>query len=181
DVLDEKIECDVVEGIALPNDSVDLITVSSGIEHFSNNENFLRNAFSVLRSGGYFIAQFPSRYAPFALANRLLPAKASRRVLDSAMGSTAKELGFRAYYDRTNYHSFKGLTRQAGFNEIYHLPGYYSSSYFEFFVPFYLMSYVFDAVRFGMGIKELASYNLWVLQKPGSSALEQPMQLYAWN
>jgi SAM-dependent methyltransferase len=181
DVLDEKVECDVVKGIALPNDSVDLITVSSGIEHFSNNENFLRNAFSVLRPGGYFIAQFPSRYAPFALANRLLPAKASRRVLDSAMGSTATELGFRAYYDRTNYHSFKGLTRQAGFNEIYHLPGYYSSSYFEFFVPFYLMSYVFDAVRFGMGIKELASYNLWVLQKPGPSALEQPMQLYAWN
>jgi SAM-dependent methyltransferase len=182
DALDEKVECDVVDEIPLATESVDLITVFSGVEHFSNNESFLRNAFAKLRPGGYFIAQFPSRYAPFALANRMLPTKATRRVLDSAMGSsTAKQLGFRAYYDRTDYLGFRKLVRKTGFSEVYHLPGYYSSSYCEFFVPLYLVSYAFDALRFGMGIKELASYNLWVLQKPDPTKPEQPMQLYAWN
>jgi len=183
EALDEKIECDVVNGIPLAPGCADLITVFSGIEHFSDNEKFLRHAFAALRPGGYFIAQFPSRYAPFALANRVLPTRATRRVLDTATGpATAKQLGFRAYYDRTDYLGFKKLVRQTGFSEVYHLPGYYSSSYCEFFVPLYLVSYAFDALRFSMGIKELASYNLWVLHKPDPNTTEQqPMQLYAWN
>jgi SAM-dependent methyltransferase len=182
DALDEKIECDVVNEIPLAPESVDLVTVFSGVEHFSDNEKFLHNAFTALRPGGYFIAQFPSRYAPFALANRMLPPRATRRVIDHAMGpATAKQLGFRAYYDRTDYLAFKKLVEQSGFSEVYHLPGYYSSSYCEFFVPLYLVSYAFDALRFSMGIKELASYNLWVLHKPDPNAREQPMQLYAWN
>jgi SAM-dependent methyltransferase len=180
--LDEKIECDVVKGIPLPDASVDLITVFSGIEHFSDNEKFLSHAFAKLRPGGYFIAQFPSRFAPFALANRMLPARTTRRVLDNAMGgATARELGFRAYYDRTDYLSFKKLVRKTGFSETYHLPGYYSSSYCEFFVPLYLLSYAYDALRFSIGIKALASYNLWVLHKPDPQAHEQPLRLYAWQ
>ena len=43
---DEKIECDVVEQIPAPLGSVDLVMISSGIEHFSNNETFLKNAFA---------------------------------------------------------------------------------------------------------------------------------------
>jgi SAM-dependent methyltransferase len=179
--LDEKIRCDVVEDIPLPDNSVDLFTVSSGVEHFSNNEKFLNNAYRKLRPGGFFIAQFPSRYAPFAIANRLLPPRVTRRVLDNTMLDSKKELGFRAYYDRTHYSAFKKLVASAGFRELYHLPGYYSSSYCEFFVPLYLMSYAWDAFAFGMGVKQLAAYNLWVLVKPDPTSMEQPFKLYAWN
>lgn len=182
DALDEKIECDVVEDIPLPNASVDLMTVFSGVEHFSNNERFLGNAFAKLRPGGYLIAQFPSRFAPFALANRLLSPRTTRRVLDHALSSaTAQQLGFPAYYDRTDYMSFRKLVRKTGFSETYHLPGYYSSSYFEFFVPLYLISYAFDALRFTVGIKALASYNLWVLHKSDPQKQEQELRLYAWQ
>lgn len=179
--LDERIRCDVVEDIPLQDDSVDLFTVSSGVEHFSNNERFLQNAYRILRPGGFLIAQFPSRYAWFAIANRLLPARATRRFLDAAMGETSAELGFRAYYDRTHYSAFKKMCSSAGFRELYHLPGYCSSSYCEFFVPLYLISYAWDAVAFAIGVKHLASYNLWVLVKPDPNSIEQPFKLYAWN
>lgn len=179
--LDEKIECDVVEDIPLSDGSVDLFTVSSGVEHFSNNERFLQHAYQKLRPGGFFIAQFPSRYAAFAIANRLLPHRFTRRLLDGAMLDDEHDLGFRAYYDRTHYSAFKRMANGVGFRELYHLPGYYSSAYFEFFVPLYLVSYAIDAMAFGLGVKHLAAYNLWILVKPDpNTATEEPFKLYAW-
>lgn len=180
-LLDERLRCDVVERIPLEPESVDLITVHSGIEHFHDNQRFLANAFSVLRPGGFLLAQFPSRYAPFAIANRLLPRRVSRRILDLIMREDADDLGFQAFYDRTNYSAFRVMYRAAGFEEVYYLPGYYSSSYFEFFVPAYVVSYLYDACRFALGIKDLSSYNLWVLQKPNGAIDPEPFRFYAWD
>src|SRR5262249_55036298 len=69
ELLDEKLECDVVESIPVEPGSVDLIMINSGVEHFHDNERFLRNAYQALRPGGFLLAQFPNRYAPFAIAN----------------------------------------------------------------------------------------------------------------
>lgn len=179
-LLDEKVECDAVEQIPLPPESVDLVMISSGIEHFSNNQKFLKNAFDVLGPGGYLIAQFPGRYAPFAVANRLLPNSTSKKLLAASMGETAEHLGFTAHYDRTNYSAFRKMVQASGFKVIYHLPGYNSSSYFEFFVPFYLVSYLCDSAMHAAGLRDLAAYNLWVLRKPGESDLPE-FKLYAWK
>lgn len=179
-LLDERIECDAVEGIPVPGGSIDLVMISSGIEHFSDNQRFLANAFEALRPGGYFIAQFPGRYAPFAVANRLLPKKTSKRLLATSMGETAEHLGFTAHYDRTNYSAFRRLVQQSGFRVVYHLPGYNSSSYLEFFLPFYLVSYFYDSVLHTVGLRDLAAYNLWVLRKPGGTDLPE-FKLYAWK
>jgi SAM-dependent methyltransferase len=154
--------------------------ISSGIEHFSNNQRFLENAFEVLRPGGYLLAQFPGRYAPFAVANRLMPKSASKRLLSASMGETAEHLGFTAHYDRTNYSAFRKMVQASGFDVIYHLPGYNSSSYLEFFVPFYLVSYCYDSVMHAVGLRNLAAYNLWVLRKPGETDLPE-FKLYAWK
>jgi SAM-dependent methyltransferase len=178
--LDEKIECDVVEGIPVPAQSADLVMIRSGVEHFSNNQMFLKNAFAALRPGGYLIAQFPGRYAPFAVANRLLPKSTSRKVLAMSMGETAEHLGFKAYYDRTNYSAFRKMVEAAGFDIVYHLPGYNSSSYFEFFVPLYMLSYLYDSTMHALGLRDLAAYNLWVLRKPGGMDLPE-FKLYAWK
>jgi hypothetical protein len=95
------------------------------------------------------------------------------------MGDTSQELGFPAFYDRTHYSAFHKLVLKSGFEEAYYLPGYYSSTYFEFLTPLYLLSYIFDAVRYALGIKALASYGLWILRKPGYS--DGGLQLYAWD
>ncbi|MGJ4943112.1 class I SAM-dependent methyltransferase [Bradyrhizobium sp. HKCCYLS1011] len=179
-LLDEKIECDAVAQIPIPPGSVDLVMISSGIEHFSDNQRFLNNAFDVLRPGGYLIAQFPGRYAPFAVANRMLPKSASKRLLATAMGETAEHLGFVAHYDRTNYSAFRKMVQASGFKAVYHLPGYNSSSYLEFFLPFYMISYLYDSTMHAIGLRDLAAYNLWVLRKPGEGDLPE-FKLYAWK
>jgi SAM-dependent methyltransferase len=179
-LLDKRIECDAVKHIPIPAGTVDLVMISSGIEHFSNNQKFLENAFDVLRPGGYLIAQFPGRYAPFAIANRLLPKSTSKKLLAASMGETAEHLGFVAHYDRTNYSAFRRMAQASGFKIIYQLSGYNSSSYLEFFLPFYLISYLYDSIMHAVGLKDLAAYNLWILRKPGESdSLE--FKLYAWK
>ncbi|HEY6642242.1 class I SAM-dependent methyltransferase [Povalibacter sp.] len=180
DALDEKIECDVSAGIPLPDDSADLFMVHSGIEHFPDNQKFLEDALRILRPGGCLVAQFPSRYAPFVMANRLLPTRISGRVLDKTMGERAKVLGFRAHYDRTDYAAFRRMFTAVGFEELYHLPGYNSSAYCEFFIPLFALSYMYDALTFTLGIPQLASYNFWVLRKPAAEAETEPLRLYAW-
>jgi SAM-dependent methyltransferase len=179
--LDRRIVCDAAGEVPLDDGSVDLVMASSGVEHFPDNRRFLQNVFRILRPGGFLLAQFPSRYAPFALANRLLPPAQAKRLLRLSMGETDL-LGFKAYYDRTNYSAFRALSERVGFREIYHQPGYFSSCYFEFFSPLFAVSYVFDMVRYALGIRDLASYNLFLLEKPspdGSAA--QPFRLYAWK
>jgi SAM-dependent methyltransferase len=177
--LDEKIACDVTESIPIASDSIDLVMVSSGIEHFRNNERFLTNVYALLRPGGYLLAQFPGRYAPFAIANRIFPSWLTEQLLKYGM-QDAGELGFTAYYDRTHYTAFATMAKEAGFIISYHVPGYYSSSYAECFFPLWLCSYIYDIMRFGCGVRNLASYNLFVLQKPGSAASDA-MQFYTWQ
>ena len=178
--LDQRIVCDATGVIPLADGSIDLVMAHSGIEHFKDNERFLENVFRMLRPGGFLLAQFPGRYALFAMANRLLPGWLAKKALNLSMGDT-DVLGFKTYYDRTNYSSFKKLGEYVGFKEIYHTPGYFSSSYFEFFSPLFFLSYTFDTIVYGLGIRELASYNLFLLQKPADGVDAEPLQLYAWK
>lgn len=178
--LDEKIVGDVVEGIPVEPNSVDLVMVRSGIEHFSDNERFLHNAFIALRPGGFLVAVFPNRYALFAVINRLLPQRIAKMVLRTTLGTDGSDegLGFKAYYDRTNYGSFRKMYARVGFNAIYHLPAFYGSYYFQFFVPLFLLSYVYDSIRMVIGNSSLADYHLWILQKPGQQTDEEALRLY---
>jgi SAM-dependent methyltransferase len=179
EALDEKIECDVTDTIPVPSGSIDLIMISSGIEHFQDNRAFLQNAYATLRPGGYLLAQFPGRYAPFAIANRILPSWTKQQLLKFGM-QDSEELGFPAYYDRTHYSGFSLIAEEVGFHVVYHAPGYYSSSYAEFFFPLWVLSYVYDIFRFATGLRDLASYNLFILQKP-LGAESDSFRLYAWD
>jgi SAM-dependent methyltransferase len=164
-VVDEKIVCDVTKSI--PVEGIDLITAYSGVEHFRDNQAFLHNAHRALVPGGYLIAQFPSSLAPFALLNRVLPRRVARGLVHELVPGSAGECGFKAYYNGTRYSLFKKMAENAGFEVDYYYPTYFSSDYFGFFVPLYLLSTLYDLIRFGLGVRDLSSYNLFVLRKPG--------------
>ena len=166
-VLDERIACDVTRSIPVPPGSVDLVTAYSGVEHFSDNQAFLRNAFIALRPGGALIAQFPNSLAPFALLNRIMPEKLKGRLLQAAMPGSTGVLGFKVYYDKVRPSQFKRIAKLEGFVIEQYYPGYYSSGYFAAFTPVYIVSYIYDMIRYGLGISEISSYSLFVLRKPG--------------
>src|SRR3954454_18539775 len=111
----------------------------------------------------------------------MLPQWASKSLIGVAMRDDADVLGFTAHYDRTHYSAYAAMVKKAGFKIIYYSPGFYSSSYAEFFFPLWLCSYIYDIVRFALGIKNLASYNLFLLKKPDGTRDSESFQLYAWQ
>jgi hypothetical protein len=51
--------------------------------------------------------------------------------------------------------------------KLYYLCSYMSSGYFNWFLPLFLLSQLLDIVRLSFGTKDMASYNLFVLRRPG--------------
>jgi len=149
----------------------DLLTCYSGIEHFPDVQSFLENAFASLRPGGALIAQFPSPLAPFAILNRLLPQRFKKNVLSSLFRSKADELGHPIHYDKCRFSEFKAAAERAGFHVEYGLRWYMSSGYFTWLFPLFMLSQLVDIIRLILGTKDMASYNLFVLRRPGDHFL----------
>jgi SAM-dependent methyltransferase len=164
--LDERIVGNVCASLNIENGTADLITAYSGVEHFPDNAAFLRNCHKALRPGGRWIGQFPSRYASFAILNRLIPEAPKKRLLGLLRPDAADHMGFKAFYDRTHYSAFRKMAEEAGFVVEYWHPGYFHF-YFAFFTPLYLLSLFSGLVRMAFGVRDFATYNLFILRKPG--------------
>jgi SAM-dependent methyltransferase len=168
EALDERVVSDVTKSIDVPAGCADVVTVRSGVEHFSDNAAFLRNLHDLLRPGGRALLVFPGRYAPFVLINRMLPTRIARALLRVLVPGSDGVLGFQAHYDRTSYRQFTRMAERAGFKVVRRSCSFYSSVYFRFFVPLYVLSLVLDHLRHMIAIKDLASFYLFVLEKPAS-------------
>jgi SAM-dependent methyltransferase len=171
--LDESVACDVTRSIDLPPGTADLVTVRSGVEHFSDNEAFLRNLHALLRPGGRTLLVFPGPHAPFVLINSLLPTACARSLLRRLVPGSDGVLGFKAHYDRTSYRQFSRMAERTGFKVLRCSCSYYSSVYFRFFLPLYLASLLLDHLRHALAIKSLASFYLFILEKPAAAATDK--------
>ena len=165
--LDQSIVADACRIGRFGQGDFDLITCYSGIEHFHDVEQFLANAYASLRDGGALLAQFPSSLAPFAILNRMLPQGIKKSILDKFMPSKADEIGYPAVYDKCKYSDFKQAAERCGFQVEYYMPTYMSSGYFYPFFPAFILSQALDYVRLLFGSRNIASYNLFVLRRPG--------------
>jgi len=165
--LDKMIVRDVCEGGPFGNFCYDIVTCYSGIEHFSDVDKFLENSFASLREGGALIAQFPSSLAPFAILNRALPEGLKTNLLRHLHPSKVGEIGYPAVYHRCKYSAFRQSAEKCGFCVEYYLPSYMSSGYFYPFFPAFLISLMADYFRLIFGSRDMASYNLFVLRRPG--------------
>jgi ubiquinone/menaquinone biosynthesis C-methylase UbiE len=163
DMLDQKVVSDVVEALPFPAESFDLITVRWGIEHFADNDAFLAHCQRCLRRQGAFVAVFPSKFAPFAILNRILPSRIARTLLLQLRPES--QGGFKAYYDRTTYAAFSKALEKNGFVVTYYYPTFFSSGYFKSIFPLYVLSLGYDLFRFVIGVRSLASFHLFVAEK----------------
>ncbi len=165
--LDFRYAGDVCGNSKIGIGGYDLLTCYSGIEHFPDVQSFLENAFAALRPGGALIAQFPGPLAPFAILNRLLPQGLKKKMLNAVFPSAADAIGYAVSYDKCRYSEFKAAAERAGFQVEYCLRFYISSSYFVWLFPLFLLSQLLDMIRLIFGTKDMASYYLFVLRRPG--------------
>lgn len=169
-LLDQKICGDACESLGVPDGSVDLIMGRAVIEHLHDNASFLRNANRALREGGRLVVTFPSRHAPFAILNRILPRPVSQWLLTRFIPGSKGRLGFEAFYDRATFREFSESLTDAGFEIEEGFASYFSSSYFRFFVPLYLLGLSIDYLRYALGKPRFASYFMFVARKPPSTS-----------
>ena len=80
--LDHKVVADAAaRGLPFRDGLADLVVSRSVVEHLYDNAAFFANCARTLRPGGVMLHAFPSRFAPFALMNRALPNRLSRRLV----------------------------------------------------------------------------------------------------
>jgi ubiquinone/menaquinone biosynthesis C-methylase UbiE len=160
-----KVVADIVQGLPLRSRGVDLIVSRSVLEHLRQPESFVRHASRVLKPEGYFIHLFPCRFAPFAILNQMLPHRLSARVVHFLRPGSEGRLGFPAYYNNCYPTAMRSLLAKYGF-EIRDLRvSFYQSSYFQFFLPFFLLSVAYELIVYALGIANLSAHILVVARK----------------
>jgi SAM-dependent methyltransferase len=155
-----------------PNE-LDLIVSSSVLEHLQDLSAFVEQAARVLRPGGGFIHVFPSRYAPFAIINRVVPHRLKRSILHFAFPATVGTQGFPAYYDRTYHSAFAELLERNGFElELARASYYGSAPYFSIFAPAYAGVLLLELLMKATGRLDLCATLLVVARKRGAAGDE---------
>jgi SAM-dependent methyltransferase len=163
--VDETRVADVIKDLPFADDEVDLMVSRSVLEHLQNSEAFIANSARALKRGGYAIHVFPSRYAPFAMVNRLLPTSISKRLLHILIPGSEGRLGFRAYYDRTYVSEMRRILERNNFQIIDIEVSYYQAGYFNFFVPFFALNALYELIVYALGLENLAASVLVVARK----------------
>ena len=163
--VDETCVANIMLDLPFETEGIDLIISRAVLEHLENVESFIANSRRVLTVGGYFIHLFPSKFAPFALINQFLPNFVAKKVLYFISSEARGVQGFPAFYDRTYYSGISRLLKQYNFKVIGVHLGYYQSPYFNFFVPLFLASAIYEMLIRELGAKDLAPYVLIVARK----------------
>ena len=100
----------------------------------------------------------------------ILPTPIARSLLRRLVPGSEGVLGFKAHYDRTSYRQFSRMAERTGFEVLRCSCSYYSSVYFRFFLPLYLASLLLDHLRHALAVKSLASFYLFILEKPAAAS-----------
>jgi SAM-dependent methyltransferase len=164
--LDERYALDACESLGIADGAADLILARAVVEHLHDTEAFYRNAFRALRPGGRLAMVFANAWAPPILLNRVLPAKMARALLRRLVPGSEGYQGFKAYYDKCLHSEARTALARVGFVVDYDYNAYYSSSYFQFFLPLHMLSIAGDYFRMMLAIRNLSSMNLFVARKP---------------
>lgn len=160
-----RIISDVTQGMPFKEDKIDLIVSRSVLEHLQDVESFVAHSGKVLRANGVFIHLFPSRFAPFAIINQLLPKRLTKKILYLLVSGSRGRCGFRAFYNKCYYKAFLDLLKKHNFKVVDVHLGYYQSRYFSFFAPLYIISIIYEMAAMCFKAKNLAAYTLVVARR----------------
>jgi SAM-dependent methyltransferase len=158
--------CNVCTSIPLKDATADLIVSRSVLEHLPDNAAFVAECHRTLKPGGRAIHVCPTRRAPFALINRIIPNSLTKKLIKTFFPQWADECGFPTFYDHCSYPELPRLHERNGLMiEELHLR-YYQSIYFKPFLPIYLISVLYDLTLWALRIRFLCSQIVIVARRP---------------
>lgn len=165
ELADSKLVGDACGLLPFDVNTMDIVTSRSVLEHLYDNDSFIRESHRVLRPGGHSVHVFPCKWSPFAIINRLLPNKVASWLVHAIYPNWQAVCGFRVFYRNCDHDSMSNVFKSYGFEiEDVHLR-YYQSIYFRFFVPFYLISLLYDLAIWKFDFKQLACQMIIVARK----------------
>lgn len=164
-LLDERLCGDACKSLGVEDESVDLIMGRAVIEHLHDNAAFLMSASRALREDGRLIVTFANKHASFSVLNRMLPRRISQWLLTHLLPGSLGVLGFEAFYDRASFDEFKQSLTTAGFEVEEEYASYFSSGYYKFFFPLFVVTLAFDYLLYALGNPRLASYLMFIARK----------------
>lgn len=169
--VDETRVADVTKEMPFESSSVDVVASEAVLEHLTDTESFVANCARVLKPGGAFIALFSSKFSPHAIANRVLPESWSAALLRTLVHGSSGRLGFSAHYDRASVSEVCRVLERHGFSVSSVEVSYYQSPYYEFFLPLFLISALYELCLRTLGLKNLAAYVVVLAdRRPAGSA-----------
>jgi len=160
-----RLVADIMGGLPFRSRTVDVITSRSVLEHVEDVTSFVEHASSVLKLGGYWVHLFPSKFSPFALINQLLPRNVSRAAVYFFRPGSKGVLGFPAFYDKCYYSAMRNLLLNNGFELVDVKASYYQSQYFDFCLPLFAASAIYEVLVELLGLRNLAAYILVVARR----------------
>jgi ubiquinone/menaquinone biosynthesis C-methylase UbiE len=162
--VDEKRVADVTHALPCTDMEADLLVSSSVLEHLQALPPFLRECARVLKHDGYFVHVFSCKFAPFALLNQALPSSISKLLLSLVFPGS--NLGYRAFYDHCYPSAVRQLLESNGLKVQSLVVSYSQSDYFDFLLPVYLLSALYELAVWRLGLTNLCAYVLVVARKP---------------
>lgn len=163
--VDLRLVSDVTRGIAVRDGSLDMITSRSVLEHLSDLEAFVAGAARAVRPGGYFVHWIPNKFAPFAVINAMLPNRLAKPMLHYLDPHTVGICGFPVVYDRCYPAAIEKVFARHGFEVLEVRPSYFQSRYYAFFVPFFLISTLYEGTLQWLGLRNLCAHFLIVARR----------------
>jgi len=168
--VDETRVADVTREMPFEPSSVDVVASEAVLEHLTDTESFVANCARVVKPGGAFITLFSSKFSPHAIANRVLPESWSAALLRTLVPGSSGRLGFSAHYDRASLSEISRLLDRYGFSVSDVRVSYYQSPYYEFFVPLFLLSALYEFCLRTLRLRNLAAYVVVVAERRATTA-----------
>jgi ubiquinone/menaquinone biosynthesis C-methylase UbiE len=162
--VDEKRVGDAMGSLPFADGEVDLLTSRCVLEHVSDIDRFLAESARILRRGGYSIHLFTCKFAWFAVLNRLLDHRFSKRVLYVLHPESRNKGGFPAVYDRCYYSGVIHAAEQNGL-EVIDVFVSYGTNYCYFFVPLFILVSLYEILLQALKLRNLAATLVIVTRK----------------
>jgi len=163
--VDEKLIANIMQPLPFKDHRIDLVVSRAVLEHLEDLEAFLIESTRVLKANGYCIHAFSSKFAPFAVVNQLLPRKLSKQLLLYVRPEVKDFAGFPAYYNKCFYSSIKSLFQKHGYEIVEIRLNYFQTSYFSFFVPFFVLMAFYEMLLQYIRARDLCAHILIVAKK----------------